>query len=233
MPLTEEALEWLKESNTTRKTITFWQLLRSIGVPLSSRRYRVLAQCIAPLLPPGASALDIGCADGHLSSLIRAARPDISVLGAEILLYRSCQIPVLLFDGEHLPCPRRAFDGVILVDVIHHLSDPISFLREAARVTRGRIILKDHLAANAVDRFFLAVNDWTGNIPSQVPLPYKYWSREEWQAVLASVGLSPVSWREDLPMYRGWAPWLRGRTLHFLAELEVVRRDLIPLVVSC
>jgi len=145
------------------------------------------------------------------------------VLGAEVLLYRSRQIPVLLFDGEHLPCPSQGFDAVMLVDVIHHLSDPIPFLLEAVRVTRGPIIIKDHLAATAVDRFFLAANDWTGNIPSRVPLPFRYWSREEWHDALASAGLRVTNWREDLPMYRGWAPWLRGRTLHFLAELEVVR----------
>jgi SAM-dependent methyltransferase len=210
-----------KEESGTRKTFTFWQVLRSLGAPLSARRDKILSSCIAPLLPRGASLLDIGCADGHLCSQIRTIRPDVTALGAEILLYRSRQIPVLLFDGERLPCPYRTFDAVLLVDVIHHLLDPVRFLREAARVTRGQILIKDHLAATRVDRFFLAVNDWTGNIPSRVPLPFRYWSREQWNAVLASAGLSATSWNEELPMYRGWAPWLRGRTLHFLAEFEV------------
>ncbi|MEW6567015.1 MAG: methyltransferase domain-containing protein [Chloroflexota bacterium] len=194
-----------------------------MGGPFQARRYQVLSSHIAGLLPHGASVLDVGCGNGHLSSLVRSARPDITILGAEVISYPSPQIPTMLFDGRRLPCSAGAVDVVTLVDVLHHTCEPVAMLREAARVARERIIIKDHLAVSAFDRALLALIDWSGNALSGIPMPFSYWSREQWREAFGWAGLRERSWTEDLPLYRGWAPWLVGRSLHFVAEVGKAR----------
>ena len=58
-------------------------------------------------------------------------------------------IPVTIYDGRTLPFEAAAFDALIIVDVLHHADDPALLLREAARVARRSILIKDHTS----DRF--------------------------------------------------------------------------------
>lgn len=46
-------------------------------------------------------------------------------------------------DAQALPFRDRTFDSIVMVDVLHHLQTPRSFLREAARVLRprGRLVV--------------------------------------------------------------------------------------------
>ena len=49
----------------------------------------------------------------------------------------------LVADGQRLPFPDGALGNIVMLDVLHHLEYPVSFLREAARVLRpgGRIVM--------------------------------------------------------------------------------------------
>src|SRR5271169_4554492 len=109
------------------------------------RRTRVLAAMLAQQIPPGASVLDVGCGDGTIASLIVQLRPDISLQGVEFLVRPECKIPCHAFDGVTLPFPERSFDVCMFVDVLHHARDLRVLLREAARVTRTYVLIKDHL----------------------------------------------------------------------------------------
>ena len=46
-------------------------------------------------------------------------------------------------DAHEMPFPDGCFQGVIMLDVLHHLDRPIVFLKEAARVLRsgGRLAM--------------------------------------------------------------------------------------------
>ena len=48
-------------------------------------------------------------------------------------------------DGVSLPFKKESIDTIIFVDVLHHMADPISFLKEAQRVLKpkGRLILEE------------------------------------------------------------------------------------------
>ena len=48
------------------------------------------------------------------------------------------------FNGTHLPYEASSVDIVLLVDVLHHTQDPMVMLREARRVARKGILIKDH-----------------------------------------------------------------------------------------
>jgi len=127
---------------------------------------------------------------------------------------------VVPYDGRTLPFADSAFDTVIVVDVLHHADDPARLLGEAARVTRGPILIKDHTS----DRFLavptLRLMDRVGNARHGVALPYRYWRRQTWLDNFSALGLEVTSWEYDLGLYPIPAKWLFGGSLHFLARVS-------------
>jgi SAM-dependent methyltransferase len=184
-----------------------------------SRRVRVLGEHLAKLLPPGASVLDVGSGDGLLAAELLRKRSDIQVQGVDVHVRTTAAIPVASFDGRTLPFGDSSFDAVVLVDVLHHADDPARLLREAARVARGPILIKDHTC----DRFLaiptLRFMDRVGNARHGVSLPYRYWRRQTWLDNFRALGLEITFWENDLGLYPIPARWLFGGSLHFLARV--------------
>jgi SAM-dependent methyltransferase len=203
-----------------RKSLLLSAVRQGHGVFVHGRRVRVLARVLAEQIPQGAAVLDIGCGDGTIAALIAKARPDISMQGVEVLPRADCHIPCSSFDGNTLPFDARSFDVAMLVDVLHHTSDVSVLLREAARVTRQIVLLKDHLSENAFDHATLRFMDWVGNRPHGVTLTYHYQSRAQWDAHFAAAGLRAASREANIPLYPAPFSALVGRGLHFVATLH-------------
>jgi SAM-dependent methyltransferase len=184
------------------------------------RRTRVLAEMLAAELPRGASVLDVGCGDGTVGSLIARLRPDVSVQGVEFLVRPGCKIECRAFDGSTLPFPGESFDVCLFVDVLHHTQDVTVLLREAVRVGRSFVLIKDHLDENILDDATLRFMDWVGNRPHGVTLTYNYQSRQQWTSHFASCGLVEASWKTRVPLYPMPFSLLVGRGLHFIALLK-------------
>ena len=184
------------------------------------RRTRVLAELLAAQIPQSASVLDIGCGDGTIAGRIAELRPDISIQGVEFLVRPGCKIECRSFDGLTLPYPNASFDVCLFVDVLHHTQDPAILLREAVRVTRNFVLLKDHLDENTLDNVTLCFMDWVGNRPHGVVLTYNYQSRKQWAAYFLACGLKEENWNGVVPL----CPWpfslVVGRGLHFIALLK-------------
>jgi len=193
---------------------------RSHQAFVAQRRTRVLAEVLAAWIPQRASVLDIGCGDGTIGSLIATLRPDVSIQGVEYMLRPECKIECHPFDGSRLPFPDNSFDVCLFVDVLHHTQDPAALLREAARVARSFVLLKDHVDEGAFDNPILRFMDWVGNRPHGVVLTYNYQSRKQWSEHFSVCGLREERWTIDLPLY----PWpfslIVGRGLHFVALLS-------------
>jgi SAM-dependent methyltransferase len=142
------------------------------------------------------------------------------VTGIDVFVRPVTQVPVTAFDGETVPYPDGSFDVVTMVDVLHHTDDPLVLLKEAARVARVGVVLKDHLAENGVDRGLLRFMDWVGNKGAGVVLPYNYWSEAQWQGAHHDCGLRVAEERVEIPLYPRPASWVFGRKLHLLRRLE-------------
>jgi SAM-dependent methyltransferase len=184
------------------------------------RRTRVLSEMLAAQLPRNASVLDVGCGDGTVGSLIAQLRPDVSVRGVEFLVRPDCKIECTAFDGASLPFPNASFDVCMFVDVLHHTQDVTVLLREAVRVSKSFVLMKDHLDENAVDHAMLQFMDWVGNRPHGVTLTYNYQSRKQWEAHFANCGLAESSWTTKVPLYPPPFTWVVGRQLHFISLLK-------------
>src|SRR5262249_34480642 len=153
---------------------------------------------LAKFIPHRASVLDVGCGDGALAGLVQEMRPDIELRGIDVLVRPETHIPIEPFDGQRIPYGDSSFDVVMFVDVLHHTDDPMVLLREAKRVAREGVLLKDHAAEGLLARPTLRLMDHVGNARYGVSLPYNYWSRARWLEAFDILGLSIANWQKDL-----------------------------------
>jgi SAM-dependent methyltransferase len=187
------------------------------------RRVHVLSEALAGQIPEGASVLDVGCGDGTIGSLIAGLRGDVNVQGVEVMARPACKIPCGVFDGTTLPFADDSFDVCMLVDVLHHTGDIRVLLRDASRVSRSFILIKDHLNENLLDNWTLRFMDWVGNRPHGVRLAYNYQSRGQWSAHFSECGLQEASWTTRIPLYARPFNLVACRGLHFVSLLRKKR----------
>ena len=192
------------------------------GRYVHDRRTRVLSGHLAKVIPENVFVLDVGSGDGLLGQLISQIRPDVTIKGIDVLVRPRTHIPTEKYDGERIPYGDTSFDGVMFVDVLHHTTDPMILLREAARVARSTIVIKDHLLDGLFAGQTLRFMDRAGNARHGIPLPYNYWTKETWFDAFNALGLRVGMWTAKLCLYPRPATWLFDRSLHFVARLDIV-----------
>lgn len=103
------------------------------------------------------AVLDLGCGPGDILLKLASRLPQLSFVGVDLsdamlAVARSrpaaAALPNLRFeraDAKSLPYHDAAFTAVISNSLIHHLSDPVPFFNEVARVVapRGAVLLRD------------------------------------------------------------------------------------------
>jgi SAM-dependent methyltransferase len=194
---------------------------RTHGKLVHSRRIQRLCEELAELIPANAEVLDIGCGDGKLAALIQGKRPDVKMQGIDVLVRDETEIPISKFDGTTIPFPDRSFDVAMFVDVLHHTDDPMILLKEAARVAKSFIVIKDHTDDGILSNATLRFMDWVGNKPHGVVLPYNYWRERQWREAFNKLRFEIMDWKKDLGLYPVIADQLFGRGLHMIARLKV------------
>lgn len=184
-----------------------------------ARRVRVLSTHFAPLLARGGRVLDVGAGDGRLAAHLAHARPDLELRCVDVQVRPTSAFHVERYDGVRLPFEDGAFDAVLLVDVLHHASDPLALLAEARRVGTS-VLIKDHALEGWLADATLRFMDWIGNARHGIPLPFRYWTRDAWIATFERMDLGVRTWQTALGMYPWPATLLFDRGLHFVASLE-------------
>ena len=191
------------------------------GSYVAGRRARMIAARLAEVTPMHASVLDVGCGDGEIAWLLGQSRPDLTLTGVDVLVRENTRVPVKAFDGRTLPFTDGSFDVVTFVDVLHHCEWPADLLREARRVARQAIIIKDHSLEGFAAERTLRFMDGVGNRRYGVALPYNYLRHDQWTAMFAELGLTVERRTERLGLYAWPFSLLFERRLHFLARLAV------------
>jgi SAM-dependent methyltransferase len=185
------------------------------------RRARVLSNRLAEVIPDRFDVLDVGCGDGLVARMICEKRIDIHFRGLDVLVREHTYIPVECFNGEVIPYDDASFDGVMFVDVLHHTYDPMVLLREATRVARKSVVIKDHNLEGVLAEPTLRTMDWIGNARHGVSLPYNYWTKRRWLDAINELGLEIGFWKASLGLYPWPVTCLFDRSLHFVARLDV------------
>jgi SAM-dependent methyltransferase len=191
------------------------------GDYVANRRARVLSDHLAKIIPDRFLMLDVGCGDGLIARLINQKRTDIHLRGLDVQVRERTYIPVERFDGEVIPYDDASFDGVMFVDVLHHTHDPMVLLREAIRVARQAVVIKDHMLDGLLAGPILRAMDWVGNSRYNVSLPYNYWTKQKWLQAFDALGMEIGSWTTQLKLYPWPTSCLFDRSLHFVARLEL------------
>jgi SAM-dependent methyltransferase len=197
-------------------------MARALAV-FERRRAEVLGARLPEFIPACSSVLDVGAGDGRIARLVAERRPELTIQGVDVLVRPDAAIPIAAFDGRHLPYADKRFDTVLFVDVLHHTDDPSALLREAARVARETIVIKDHIVDGPLGTAMLKFQDWLGNARYGVALPYNFWRHDQWLAAFAAIGAELD--RSIFGMhYWGWpGGWLLDRQFHFIARLHAPR----------
>lgn len=179
---------------------------------VSHRRADVLADTLAPILASHARVVDIGCGNGRLARLLGERLPQSRIVGTDVLPSRA-EVAYVRYDGKRLPFASGSFDAALLVDVLHHAHDPGATLGEAVRVSRGTVVIKDHVRVSRWSACVLAAMDWFGNRPYDVPLGNRYLSWPEWERVFVglqlritkvTIGIDLYPWPFSLLFRSGW-----------------------------
>jgi SAM-dependent methyltransferase len=189
---------------------------------IHGRRVQKLAGKFSQCIPPQARVLDVGTGDGTLAAAINQRRGDLDFVGTEVSPREHCAVDVTPFDGVTLPFEDRSFDVVMFSDVLHHTADPLILLREATRVARRCIVIKDHLLKGLLAGLTLRFMDRVGNCRHGVPVPGNYWREAQWNESFRELQLCVHSKEVRLGLYPWYLNWWFGRSLHFIARLDKV-----------
>ncbi|MDD2822995.1 MAG: class I SAM-dependent methyltransferase [Candidatus Daviesbacteria bacterium] len=188
---------------------------------IHSRRIKILESCIGKILPKDVrTILDIGCGDGLISSVLQQEHQTVEIKGIEVQKRNKCLIPCKYFNGKVIPYKDNSVDLCMIIDVLHHTNDIDSLLKEAARVSKRYIIIKDHLFNTKFDFFILKFMDWIGNKPYGVKLLYNYQREQDWKRIIKENKLKVIVWNNNLPLYSYPFNLIFGRNIHLLMLLK-------------
>lgn len=126
------------------------------------RRAAQLMEQVSGWLPTDGPVLDLGSGTGHLSArLERELR--LEVITADVSdMHVVGRPPVPIADGV-LPFEDRTFSAALLFFMLAYPEDPACVLAEAARVSRGPVIIVQTLHSNRFGYAWLRVREllWT------------------------------------------------------------------------
>lgn len=119
-------------------------MLKPILDAVMERRARRLMEQVGAWLPTQGPVLDLGSGTGHLAARVERDA-GIEVITADVSdIHVVGRPPVPIADGA-LPFEAETFSAALLVFMLAYPKDPAAVLAEAARVTRGPIILVQSL----------------------------------------------------------------------------------------
>ena len=159
-----------------------------------SLRDREIGGKVAPHLQAGWEVLDLGSGTGRLASWLRD-RAGIRPTLADVVEFGNRVGGLPYFRLEHplsTPFEDGSFDAVLLLFVLHHVprwEDQEALLREAARISRRRVILIEDTPMSRADRLLNTTWDWALNLRHGVPRPYSFRTVEGWRQVFGRIGL--------------------------------------------
>ncbi len=129
------------------------------------RKWHVL-QPYLPRVTDSLMVLDLGAGEGYVGERIWKSM-DARVTACDVIDLNRSSIPLVLFDGRHLPWENARFDVVVLYFVLHHAADQEIVVREALRTAKGRVIVVEAVYENDISRRLMRFADiWANRLRS-------------------------------------------------------------------
>ena len=194
-------------------------MLKSILDAVMERRARQLMEQVGPWLPTVGPVLDLGSGTGHFSARLERDL-GLEVVTADVSdLHVVGRPPVLVADGV-LPFEEGTFTAALLFFMLAYPKDPAGVLSEAARVTRGPIILVQSLHSGPLGYARLRLREflWTivafhvSKVLGYVPPDAKFTMNTRRFYTAEALGRDVVAAGLQIRSRREW-PVLPGRSL--------------------
>jgi SAM-dependent methyltransferase len=194
-------------------------IARHFGKSLVYSEYKViLTKRLAALFPPGPlSILDVGAGDGLLGGFFQKYRPKTAVTGLETLI-RVDHPPIDLIscDGSELPFEDASWDVILFANVLHHTKSQAELIKEAVRVGRRQILIKDHVYRSWLGCLQLRLLDLLGNLRFGVATTADYLQHGQWESLFSEAQIGQAWEYPGIPLRRGLM------RLAFSNDLEVI-----------
>lgn len=198
-------------------------MLNSLLDAVMERRARRLMEHVGAWLPGEGPLLDLGSGTGHVSARLEREL-GLEVVGADVSdLHVVGRPPVLIADGV-LPFAANTFSAALLCFMLAYPDNPARVLSEAARVTRGPVILVQSLHSGRMGYAWLRVREflWTivafhvskalGYVPSDAVFSMntrRFYTDQELQRDVIAAGLR-IRARRERPVLPGRALVVAG-----------------------
>ena len=151
------------------------------------RRAEFFVKLFERHLKPTSRILDIGGGWGFYAAPLERRGHSLTVL--DVIKPGVQKAPVVIYPGGRFPFPDKSFDASMMITMLHHTSDPAAILKEAARVTRGNIIVVEDLYHHAAGRFWTILRDRLYNFEF-FGHPCQFRTREGWLKLFEECGLA-------------------------------------------
>lgn len=171
------------------KIIKKSHLLKTIVYSLSKNRAIDVVSKIEPLICKGDRILDIGSGTCNVAEILVKNRHKVQTIDISDKSIVKGLTPIV-YDGELLPFESETFDLVLLLDVLHHCSNPIAVL-QAARKVGKKIVIMESLYSNNFQKLITQVVDVIVNLEF-FNHPMNHLSDSLWRKIFASLNLKVV-----------------------------------------
>jgi len=155
-----------------------------------TERAETLSRQLAPYLARGEEWLEIGAGQGLVARALQYTTGARLTL-VDVVDYNQSGLPLLTYDGLHLPFPDGSFDHSLFLFVLHHTPDPLPVLREALRVSRKSVLVVENSVAGALRQRLTRAIDSLPYLRYGVPICYRAQTIEAWLRIFESLPARP------------------------------------------
>lgn len=149
---------------------------------------------------PGEKVLDIGAGGGWISRELKK-RKNIEITLLDVINFNQTDLKLIIYDGKKIPFSENTFGTSYLICVLHHCQNPLEVLKEAARVTKDKIIIIEDVHNSILSRFLLCFKDIATNLAFCIftklvreftNIPFNFKKISEWEETFKDLDLGIV-----------------------------------------
>lgn len=142
-----------------------------------------------PFIKEGSKILDLGCGSAIVAKKFQEFFKG-EILGIDISDKRVEKIPFKVYDGKDIPFPENCFDVTLISFVLHHVEDKKNLLKEAKRVTSGKIIIYEDLPEGFFSKLRCKIHGASFDKIFKNPDKTSFKTEKEWEDIFKELGLN-------------------------------------------